>query len=201
MAQPVKLSDINGKAFQNAGVRQQLSEALGESAVKPRNRKKRGKRQGDQTVRNTQNQVEGAWFQDQLDAYHKWAESEGLLIGYRTMPETVQTGAFTARIIGKGPVDYISYLPDGQCVHFDAKSRQGDAFTATTRHQRDWLGTMHGWGFIAGWLVYWKDHNECRWHPYKTEKRIRRAEGIPVAQETKLYKGKPYVFFYYQDAL
>lgn len=137
----------------------------------------------NQTARNTQNQAAGSEFQARLDTYHAELHLRGLATIYRTRPDIKQLDRGRAVIVGRGPVDYIAWLPNGRCVFFDAKRRAGDAFTMgrDAEHQLDWLRTMAGYGHAAGLLVWWADYGECRWHPIAgIDKRVRRPEGVAV---------------------
>lgn len=135
----------------------------------------------DQTHRNTRNQHGGATFQKQLDRYHATLLGQGAARVYRTAPETRQTGPHSAVIVGKGPVDYIAFCANGHAIHFDAKSRAGDDFYTADEGQVQWLRQMATWGFTAGWMVHWHDHDEVRWHPISTiGKRVFRRDGILV---------------------
>lgn len=134
-------------------------------------------------ARNAANQQEGATFQSRLDSYHEELRLTGRGIVYRTNPDIRVTGPGRAAITGKGPVDYIAFLSRGPVVHFDAKSRAGDAFSigADMEHQIAWLNLMNLYGHRAGLLVWWKDVQECRWHPVHTfDKRVRLEAGTPV---------------------
>jgi len=137
----------------------------------------------NQTDRNTQNQATGADFQARLDTYHAELHLRRLATVYRTQPEIKQLDRGRAVIVGRGPVDYMAWLPNGHCVFFDAKRRAGAAFTMgkDAEHQLDWLRTMADYGHAAGLLVWWADYGECRWHPIAgIDKRVRRPEGVGV---------------------
>lgn len=134
-------------------------------------------------VRNTRNRSEGERFQAQLDDYHERVRAEGQATVYRTNPDIRLVAPGRAVVVGKGPVDYMAFLAGGQVVHFDAKSRAGDAFSVGRDmvHQVDWLMTMSAYGHVAGLLVWWKDHTQCRWHPVGSfEKRVRMRDGFRI---------------------
>ena len=133
------------------------------------------------TKRNTLNQISGKSFEDRLLAYHADLEANHLARVMRTNPKIKVTGPGRAVIIGKGEVDFIAFLADGRTIHFDAKSRQKDAFSLADEHQTDWLRNQAAYGHIAGYLVYWSDYDQVYWHPIETiEKRVRLKDGTPV---------------------
>lgn len=137
--------------------------------------------QPDHTVRNSRNQRAGQSFEDWLAAYH--ATVTDLATVMITNPKIRVTGPGRAVIIGKGEVDYIAFLVDGRVVHFDAKSRAGDAYSLGTdaEHQTQWLRLQRIYGHIAGYLVYWSDHGLVTWHDIDTiEKRVRMKDGVAV---------------------
>lgn len=140
-----------------------------------------GKKETAHTERNTLNQIRGKSFEDRLLAYHAELEAKRLARIMRTNPKIRVTGPGRAVIIGKGEVDFVAFLANGKVVHFDAKSRQKDAFSLEDEHQVDWLRNQAAYGHTAGYLVYWSDYGEVRWHPIETiEKRVRLIEGTPV---------------------
>lgn len=129
------------------------------------------------------NQQTGADFEKRLDGYHAELMMTGQAMVMRTNPKIRMTGPGRAAIVGKGEVDYVAFLPSGHCVHFDAKSRTGKAFSigADFEHQLNWLRKMHDYGNSAGLLVFWRDYNEARWHSVLTfDKRVRMEDGAPV---------------------
>lgn len=133
------------------------------------------------TDRNTRNRSEGERFQAQLDAYHEQLRLREQATVYRTNPDIRMVEPGKAVVVGKGPVDYMAFLAGGRVVHFDAKSRAGDAFSIgqDMAHQVTWLQTMRGYGHGAGLLVWWKDQAHCRWHPVSSfEKRVRMRDGF-----------------------
>lgn len=135
----------------------------------------------DHTTRNTRNQATGKRFEDMLHAYHAGLQADGLARVMRTNPQVRVTGPGQARIVGKGEVDYIALLSNGKTIHFDAKSRAGDAFSLGDEHQTDWLRTMHGYGHRAGYLVYWSDYGQVCWHDIAgIDKRVRMKDGVAV---------------------
>lgn len=137
----------------------------------------------DQTARNSANQQTGADFEKRLDGYHAELMATGQVMIMRTNPKIRMTGPGRAAITGKGEVDYVAFLRDGRCVHFDAKSRTGKAFSIGPdfEHQLNWLRKIHDYGNDAGLLVHWRDYNEVRWHSVQTfEKRVRLADGVPL---------------------
>lgn len=140
-----------------------------------------GKPEETHTERNTRNQAHGKRFEDWLIDYHAELEARHLARVMRTNPKIRVTGPGRAVIIGKGEVDFVAFLANGKVVHFDAKSRQKDAFSLEDEHQVDWLRNQAAYGHTAGYLVYWSDHDQVRWHPIETiEKRVRLKEGSPV---------------------
>lgn len=140
-----------------------------------------GKKETAHTERNTLNQIRGKSFEDRLLAYHAELEAKHLARIMRTNPKIRVTGPGRAVIIGKGEVDFVAFLANGKVVHFDAKSRQKNAFSLEDEHQTDWLRNQAAYGHTAGYLVYWSDYGEVRWHPIETiEKRVRLIEGTPV---------------------
>lgn len=140
-----------------------------------------GKKETAHTERNTLNQIRGKSFEDRLLAYHAELEARHLARVMRTNPKIRVTGPGMAVIIGKGEVDFVAFLANGKVIHFDAKSRQKDAFSLEDEHQVDWLRNQAAYGHTSGYLVYWSDHDEVRWHPIETiEKRVRLKEGTPV---------------------
>ena len=143
--------------------------------------RKLGKRDTVHTERNTLNQERGKRFEDRLLAYHAELEAKHLARIMRTNPKIRVTGPGRAVIIGKGEVDFVAFLANGKVVHFDAKSRQKDAFSLEDEHQVDWLRNQAAYGHTSGYLVYWSDYDQVRWHPIETiEKRVRLKEGTPV---------------------
>lgn len=137
--------------------------------------------QPDHTVRNSRNQRAGQSFEDTLAIYH--ATVTDLATVMKTNPKIRVTGPGRAVVIGKGEVDYIAFLCDGRVVHFDAKSRAGDAYSlgADAAHQTQWLRTQADYGHIAGYLVNWSDYNLVTWHSIGTiEKRVRMRDGLAV---------------------
>lgn len=137
----------------------------------------------DQTARNSANQQTGADFEKRLDGYHAELMATGQAMIMRTNPKIRMTGPGRAAITGKGEVDYVAFLGNGRCVHFDAKSRTKDAFSigADFGHQLNWLRKMCDYGHAAGLLVHWRDCNEVRWHSVQTfEKRVRMGDGVPL---------------------
>ena len=135
------------------------------------------------TVRNGRNRSEGEQLQARLDVYHAQLAAVDQATVYRTNPDMRMIAPGRAIVTGKGPVDYVAFLATGRVVHFDAKSRAGDAFSVGTEmaHQLNWLGTMRAYGHLAGLLVWWKDFAECRWHPVGSfEKRVRMRDGFQV---------------------
>lgn len=135
----------------------------------------------DQTARNTHNRHAGAAFEKRLDGYHKELEVRRIARVLQTNPKIRMTGPNTAVVVGKGEVDRICFVADGRVIHFDAKSRKGEYFYTEAEHQVKWLQDMAEWGHIAGWIVYWNEYNEVRWHPVSTfGNRINRADGLVV---------------------
>lgn len=137
----------------------------------------------DQTERNAANQQTGADFEKRLDGYHAELMATGQATVMRTNPKIRMTGPGRAAIVGKGEVDYVAFLPNRNSVHFDAKSRTGKAFSIGSdfEHQLNWLRKMYDYGNDAGLLVYWRDHNETRWHSVQTfGKRVRIEDGAPL---------------------
>ncbi len=133
--------------------------------------------------RNGRNRSEGEQLQARLDVYHEELRAADRAVVYRTNPDMRMVAPGRAIVTGKGPVDYVAFLATGRVVHFDAKSRAGDAFSvgAEMAHQLNWLGTMRAYGHWAGLLVWWKDHEQCRWHPVGSfEKRVRMRDGFTV---------------------
>lgn len=138
----------------------------------------------EQANRNRGNRNMGEFFEKQLEAYHARLKQEGKALVLRQNPDYRMTGASTAVILGKGPVDYIGILPDGRSVHFDAKARQGDRFSLDKRakHQHEHLELVHSWGHLAGWLAYWHELGEYTWHtvPSVTTQTIYRKDGVVI---------------------
>lgn len=137
----------------------------------------------DQSTRNTLNRSEGERFQARLDDYHAQLRAADQALVYRTNPDMRMIEPGKAIVTGKGPVDYIAFLAGGRVVHFDAKSRAGDAFSIAQEmaHQLNWLATMRAYGHLAGLLVWWKDQQQCRWHPVGSfAKRVRLQDGYLV---------------------
>ena len=140
------------------------------------------RRETDHTKRNAQNQQTGAWFQSVLDGYHEELKLRKLATVHRTQPETKILDYPNAIVCGKGPVDYMAFLPGGKTIHFDAKSRADDFTVGNDMdHQEDWLRDMAAMGHIAGLLIWWHKWGECRWHPVSSfDRRVRRLDGIPI---------------------
>lgn len=130
---------------------------------------------------NRANRQAGADFESRLDRYHEDLKARGLAIVMRTNPKIRMTGPTSAQVIGKGECDNIAFLNSGWVVHFDSKSRSGEAFSYTGKdveHQQQWLRSMAAMGHGAGLLVFWSDFGEVRWHPVESfDKRVRREEG------------------------
>lgn len=138
---------------------------------------------GEQSARNAANRQEGEAFEKRLDGYHAELMATNQAQIMRTNPKIRMTGPGRAAIVGKGECDYVALLSDGRVVTFDAKSRASNAFSIGTdfEHQMTWLRKAWDYGHAAGLLVYWKEYNECRWHPVQTlDKRVRMADGVPV---------------------
>lgn len=134
----------------------------------------------EQIRRNTANRKAGESFENRLDTYHAQLIADRKAVVMRTNPKIRMTGAKTAVIIGKGECDYIAWVPGGLTVLFDAKSRKGDAFSVGKdfAHQASFMRAAMSYGQVAGFLVWWSDHDECRWHDLSTiDKRVRRGEG------------------------
>jgi hypothetical protein len=130
---------------------------------------------------NRANRKAGADFESILDGYHEELLLRGLARVMRTNPQVRMTGPKSAIVTGKGECDNVAFLASGWVVHFDSKSRAGDAFSYAGRdveHQQEWLRAMAAFGHGAGLLVWWSDYQECRWHPVESfEKRVRRIDG------------------------
>lgn len=138
---------------------------------------------GEKAARNAANRQEGADFEKRLDGYHAELMAADKAQVMRTNPKIRMTGPERAAIVGKGECDYVALLNDGRVVSFDAKSRASNAFSigADFAHQMAWLRKAWDYGHGAGLLVYWKDYDECRWHPVQTfDKRVRMADGVPI---------------------
>ena len=138
---------------------------------------------GDKAARNAANRQEGEAFEKRLDGYHAELMATNQAQVMRTNPKIRMTGANSAIVVGKAECDYVALLNDGRVVAFDAKSRQDHAFSIGTdfSHQMTWLRKACDYGHGAGLLVYWKEYNECRWHPVQTfDKRVRMADGAPI---------------------
>lgn len=139
--------------------------------------------QPEVAIRNRQNRATGESFEQLLDHYHDELLSTKQATILRTNPKIHVTAPGRAVITGKAEVDYIAFLPNGQIIHFDAKSRQGKAFTIDKKslHQRDWLRSMWEYGHIAGYLVQWTDYDQIRWHSIAgIDQRVRLEDGINV---------------------
>ena len=190
---------ISEKAFQRLVANQQASKASPKAKAGTKKAGKKPKaspKAGAHAIRNASNQRAGESFQSRLDAYHAELSARRLATVYRTQPDIVQTGTASARVVGKGPVDYVAWLANGSTIFFDAKSRAAD-FTlgADFEHQTQMLRTMYHYGHKAGFLIWWSTELECRWHPIqKIQKRVRRADG-------QLMAGIQWFDFFYPNAV
>ena len=138
---------------------------------------------GEKSARNAANRQEGEAFEKRLDGYHAELMATNQAQIMRTNPKIRMTGANSAIVVGKAECDYVALLSDGRVVAFDAKSRQDHAFSISSdfAHQMTWLRKAWDYGHAAGLLVYWKEYNECRWHPVQTfDKRVRMADGALI---------------------
>lgn len=138
------------------------------------------------TMRGDRNRVQGETLQSRLDAYHSRLEAQGAIAGaLRTDARTIQTGPTTARVVGKGWVDYIVFTMYGRSVHFDAKSTsdpQGYSVPTKSKHQVQRLRDMAAGQHIAGFVVEWLHHGVVCWHPISSVfgQRIRFADGVKL---------------------
>lgn len=138
------------------------------------------------TINGARNRVQGETLQSRLDDYHALLEAQGAIAGaLRTDARAVQTGPTTARVIGKGWVDYVIFLKYGRSVHFDAKSTidpQGYSVPTKSKHQVQRLRDMAAGQHIAGFVVEWLHHGVVCWHPISSVlgQRIKFADGIKL---------------------
>ena len=138
------------------------------------------------TMRGARNRAQGETLQSRLDAYHSRLDAQGAIAGaLRTDARTVQTGPTTARVIGKGWVDYVIFLKYGRSVHFDVKSTidpQGYSVPTKSKHQVQRLRDMAAGRHIAGFVVEWLYHGVVCWHPISSVfgQRIKFADGVEL---------------------
>lgn len=138
------------------------------------------------TMRGGRNRVQGETLQLRLDAYHDALRARGAIAGaLRTDARTVQTGPTTARVIGKGWVDYIVFTKYGRSVHFDAKSTsdpQGYSVPTKSKHQVQRLREMAAGQHVAGFVVEWLHHGVVCWHPIATVvgQRVKFVDGVKL---------------------
>ena len=120
-------------------------------------------------IKGARNRVQGESLQSRLDEYHERLVAQGAIAGaLRTDAKTVQTGPTTARVIGKGWVDYIVFTKYGRSIHFDAKSTshpQGYSVPTKAKHQVQRLREMAAGQHVAGFVVEWRHHGVVCWHP------------------------------------